>query len=322
MPKAITSNSQPNMTIGFAHLGRYRNMPGSAINQVHDGDTVSVNAAGDFGIRLLGIDTPEVSFSIPGASFLGLDKPGWAKFLTDPLNDQYGSMQKLPAPLVHWLRARSGPDAARVHFEHAQKAKQALIQEIQKDQKVMGQDDATFRFFMVFGFEVMDGYGRLLCLINRNQPNRTKPTPRPATYNLRLLEQGRAWPYFIWPNINPWDKPDSIMDAVLTPGTAKSAMNDNEEISRARRAVETARSGHRGIYDAMQPALLESFELRNLARRTGPTRYLIDLTKNDNVLLHPLNYHTVPNSEDRLWIPGIYVPLFVDHGWQKQRSPV
>ena len=322
MAKAITSNSETNMTMGFAHLGEYQNKPGSPESQVHDGDTLNVKAAGNFGIRFLGIDTPEVSFSLPGASFLGLNKPKWQEFLADPLNDKFGVMKKIPEGLFHWLKTRTGPDAAAIHYEHAQFAKETLIEEIKRDQKVMQQDDASFRFFMVFGFEVMDGYGRLLCLINRNQPNRTKPTPRPPTYNLRLMERGRAWPYFIWPNINPWDKPDSIMDAVLKPNQAKSQMEDNEEISKARLAIEKARTNHLGVFDAMRPALLESFELRNLARRSGPSRYLIDLTKNDNVLLHPLNYYTVPNSEDRLWIPSTYVPLFVDHGWQKQASPV
>ena len=33
---------------------------------VHDGDTFAVRALGNFGLRFLGIDTPEISFRLPG----------------------------------------------------------------------------------------------------------------------------------------------------------------------------------------------------------------------------------------------------------------
>jgi hypothetical protein len=53
-----------------------------------------------------------------------------------------------------------------------------------------------------------------------------------------------------------------------------------------------------------------------LSRRALPSRYVIDLNSDSNRLIHPRNYHSVPNSEDRLWIPSIYVPLFEKYGWQ------
>jgi hypothetical protein len=45
---------------------------------------------------------------------------------------------------------------------------------------------------------------------------------------------------------------------------------------------------------------------------------VIDLSKNDDVLIKPQEYYTIPNVEDRLFIPEEYVPLFVEAGWKKQ----
>ena len=322
MPKAIRTNND-NFTSGFASIGSYRGRRGTVDEIVHDGDTLNVQLNGDVGIRLLGIDTPEVSFMFPEGGFVSIENQKWKDFLADPLSDRWGPMTtKIPEGLHYWIKARIGPDVAQAHYDHARASEAVLEKEVEKDREQMGQSLDDFGFYLAFGYEVMDRYGRLLCLANRNQPERNIPTRRPPTYNLRLLEQGAAFPYFIWPNINPWDKQESMSDAVVLPGTAKSVMSKNEEIRRARESVTRARAAHRGIYDASNPLLLESFELRFLARRGGPSRYLIDLTRDDDVLIHPLNYYTVPHSEDRLWIPGVYVPLFVEHGWNKQPSPV
>ena len=192
---------------------------------------------------------------------------------------------------------------------------------VEADRQVMGKSVEEFDFYMVFGHEVMDGYGRFLCLINRNQPKRDVPAPRPATYNQRLLERGMAFPYFIWPNINPYDLGDSVMDSVIKPGTAATAVAENRELTTARANVQNARQRHLGLFDAANPAMLEPFELRAIARRSLPGRYVIDISKNDDVLIHPLNYHAVAHPEDRLFIPRQYVPLFESVGWKKQAAP-
>ena len=180
----------------------------------------------------------------------------------------------------------------------------------------------TFRYYMNFGFEIMDGYGRLLCLLNRNQPDATQPTRRPPTYNVRLLERGLAFPYFIWPNVNPWERPETIEEAVIHPGKARQMAENDRELKTARAAVREARAKHMGVFEMMDPLLLEPFELRNLCRRTVASRYLIDLNSDAGELIHPLNYPTVPQPEDRLWIPSVYVPLFEKAGWKVPSAPV
>lgn len=325
MPNAIFSNSVTNQTTGFARPGVFNGMPGTPAQQVHDGDTLKVELDGNVSIRLLGIDTPEVSFMFPAADtgFLSIEDPRWDAFLSDPLSDQWGPMQtQLPAALQSWLRARTGAGAVQAHRLHAAAATRELTAQVERDVAAMQSVPGyAFRYYMGFGFEVMDGYGRLLCILNRNQPDRSVPAPRPPSYNIRLLERGRAFPYFIWPNINPWNRPASVEEAVIPPGQAKVLAESDQELSHARQVFREARRKHLGVFDPMQPLLLEPFELRNLCRRTAPSRWLIDLSSDSDLVLHPLSYCSVPHPEDRLWIPAVWVPVFVAAGWKAQPDP-
>jgi hypothetical protein len=325
MPKAIRSDSENNRTTGVAIPGIYSGRPGTVAEHVHDGDTLNVMPKGNIGVRLLGIDTPEVSFTFPGPKFrfVDLDKPEWNDFLTTPFDSKWGEYRgKVPDPLRTWIQAKVVGQPGSIHSDHADKATEALQAMITKDMEIMGQTAAEFGYFMGFGFEVMDGYGRFLCTINRDQPSRTEPTPRPPTYNMRMLERGLAFPYFIWPNMNPWERPDSIAKAVIPPGKAKELASTDRELQMARNAVQKARANHLGVFDAMNPLLLEPFELRFLSRRSLPDRYLIDLTSDSDKMIHPHNYFHIPNPEDRLWISSIYVPFFEKHGWKVPVDPV
>ena len=69
MPKAIRTDSENNRTTGIALPGLSGDKPASVAQQVHDGDTLNVRPDGDIAVRLLGIDTPEVSFAFPGPKF-------------------------------------------------------------------------------------------------------------------------------------------------------------------------------------------------------------------------------------------------------------
>jgi len=133
-----------------------------------------------------------------------------------------------------------------------------------------------------------------------------------------LLKSAKVSPYFIWPNINPFRKQKTKTEAVIPPGAARDTVNQEETLRLAREWVRNARQQKVGIFDQQNPLRLEPFELRFLARRTPPDRWVIDLSKNDNVLIKPQEYCTIPNVEDRLFIPEEYVPLFVERGWQRQ----
>ncbi|MEQ9408769.1 MAG: hypothetical protein RIK87_13625 [Fuerstiella sp.] len=319
MPNAIRTDSENNSTTGFALPGLYSGRPGSVNQQVHDGDTINVRPDGNIAVRLLGIDTPEISFAFPGPrlNFVSLSDARWNELLKTPFDPKWSPFsQPVPDALRSVIESKVAGEPGTLHQHHAENATQEFRRLVTRDMQIMGQDLNTFQYYLRFGFEVMDGYGRFLCSINRNQPQRDVPTPRPPSYNMRLLERGLAFPYFIWPNINPWDRPDSVMKAVIPAGSARALAESDSELRMARNNVQRAREQHRGVYDATSPLLLEPFELRFLARRELPSRYVIDLTSESDRLIQPQHYFTVPHPEDRLWIPAAYVPLFKESGWK------
>ena len=118
------------------------------------------------------------------------------------------------------------------------------------------------------------GFGRLLCYANREQA----AEPRPRSYNERLLELGAVSPYFIWPNVNPFRRQPSLEEAVPSPGDLSAILAD-ASLRAARDDVHAARLARIGIFDGHEPLRLEPFELRFLARRETPSRWVVNLAE-------------------------------------------
>jgi hypothetical protein len=281
---------------------------------VADGDTVGVQLNGTGSVRFLGIDSPEKSFEQPLGGAQNLDGPKWEQFLTNPFANGYPAQSLEPALAAH-LQSRFASGAAANHHRHAVAAGEALKQLIQSDETALGQTADQFQYFLAFSYEVFDRFGRFLAFLNRNQPNPTSPSPRPPSYNERQLKTGRALPYFIWPNVNPFREADTVANAVPLPGTANTVA-ERGDLKRARDLVKNARATGIGVFDPVDPLKFEAFEVRYLGRAEVPTRAVIDLSKNDTVLLRPQSYFNIPHAEDRLFIPGEFVPLFAAKGWQ------
>ena len=127
---------------------------------------------------------------------------------------------------------------------------------------------------------------------------------------------GKVSPYFIWPNIDPFKGKTLLKYAVIPPKKANDLAESDPALSLARQLVRDASQNKIGIFDAEDPLKLQPFEVRSLARKSPPNRCIIDLGKNDDVLLNPQIYYTIGNIEDRLFIPEEYVPLFVEAGWK------
>ena len=281
---------------------------------VPDGDTVGAQLDGTGASRFLGIDTPEKSFEHPLGAGQGLDGPQWEQYLTNPFANGYPA-HLLEPPLAAHLQGRFGPGAGANHHRHAVAAGDHLRQMIQSDQVALGQSPEQFRYFLAFSYEVFDRFGRFLAFVNRNQPDATVPAPRPRSYNERQLEAGRALPYFIWPNVNPFREFDTIVDAVPLPGTART-IAERGDLKHAREAVKNARANGLGVFDPADPLRFEAFEVRFLGRGEVPIRAVIDLSRDDTLLLRPQSYFKIPNPEDRLFVPGEFVPLFAAKGWR------
>lgn len=310
------------LTIARLGLGMRGSAVGSVAQAVHDGDTIDVRAPEDFGIRLLGVDAPEVSAQLPDSNpddYPSLSSPRWEAFLSgDPLRDA-----RISRGLRRHLEALLGPGVAANHHFHAQEARKGLVQMVEADRVALGQSKEEFRFFLAFAYEVMDGYGRFLAFIHPNDPARKLPEARRGSYNDRMLEAGLVLPYFIWPNIDPFLKArlatSSLQGAVLSPHQLYDEANDPAtKLGHARAAVKRARAQHLGLFAGANPLRLPPSELRllvNLARGRSPNRWVIDLSDPKARLIHPEDYPSIPLPEDRLFVAEEFVPLFRQRGW-------
>jgi endonuclease YncB( thermonuclease family) len=314
MGKAI-EQLKSGLIVGHAALGFRGGVTGSVRQQVHDGDTINVRALGNFGVRFLGVDAPEISFKLPGeAGFTGLSNIKWERYLSDPFT-HWPPESRLDKDLVNYLKAEIKPGVAMNQYRHATQAEDELEKEVSNDLQDLGQSEEEFQFFLAFAYEVMDRYGRLLCFINRYQSE----GERPLSYNERMLQAGVISPYFIWPNVNPFREKESLVDAVTEPNKAKDEAQKDPLLRKAREAVRRARQEGKGIFDPEDPLQLEPFEIRFLAGQRPPVRWVIDLNRNDDILINPQQYYTIKHQEDRLYIPEEYVPLFVEKGWRRQQ---
>ena len=95
-------------------------------------------------------------------------------------------------------------------------------------------------------------------------------------------------------------RPDQLL-TWLTTGNGK-------RLEQSRQAVGVARQAHKGIFanDAQGPLALLPFDLRYLARRGAPDRYVLDLSQagitKAGIILEPKAYHRIQNIEDRLFV--------------------
>jgi hypothetical protein len=282
---------------------------------IPDGDTAGIHLQGSVPIRFLGVDSPEKAIDLAVAQGGNdLDSPQWESYLTNPFDPQFGPFE-LDQDLVIHLTTRIGSGAGVNHRFHANNAQAALIDMVQADMAELGQDATTFRYFIAFSFEVFDSNGRFLAFINRNQPDPNLPSLRPLPYNERILQTGAALPYFIWPNIDPF-RDVSLLDAVISPGMANKVAEATPALRRARKFVQQARLNGDGVFNPANPLRFEAFEIRYLGRREAPNRAVIDLSRDEDVILRPQSYFRIPNPEDRLFIPAPFIPLFVSRGWR------
>jgi endonuclease YncB( thermonuclease family) len=307
-----------NLKYFVSQLGFWGNKIGSVKQVTHDGDTIKVYDFGNISVRFLGIDTPEISFEIKDrCGFTSTDHSKWSDYLTDLPSNWPEMGQVMGSELTNylWAKIQNSPNAAQNHHDHAAAAEDELERLVELDMNEHQLTEATFEFFIPLSYEIFDSYGRLLGFVHRHDK-----AEQPKSYNLQLLARGRALPYFIWPNINPFRKEPSVINAVYdNPATFRLKVNSDSSLQEARRLVQQARRAKIGVFDdqKLQPLVLEPFELRLLGRKSAPSRWFIDLAASDHYL-HPPEHYFVHPPEDRLFIPEHFVALFESKGWQKQ----
>jgi endonuclease YncB( thermonuclease family) len=301
--------------------GNWGSGQGTVAQVVHDGDTVGLRTPLNFSSRFLGVDTPEISFTIRTKdTFVGLGNPKWKDFFT---SGAWKNMPLAPA-LKAQLSSRigNGSKVAENHDKLAKLAEKALEQMIKDDLAASGRSEKDFLFFLAFSYEFLDQYARMLCYLHADRANYTPPAaPDKLSYNERMLSKGWAVPYFIFPNLQPFMSGQPFDAAKLTPVGFWKTVNQANKLKAARKAVADARTAGRGVFDPNDRLILLPYELRFIARLNskGPDRSVIDLgNSGGNTILKPETYFTIANLEDRLFIPREFVPLFLQNGWQMQ----
>ncbi|RST86714.1 hypothetical protein EJC49_09075, partial [Aquibium carbonis] len=203
-------------------------LKGEPSDVVYDGDGLSGVFAGSQGMRFLGCDTAEVAYRVPTGptgfkSSQKIGGPLWQAYLDDPLAaGQWPAFTQPLHPLVEArFAAATGAGSAANHARHADDARAALIAMILDDRERIGIAPADFRVHVAVTHEVFDGYGRLLAFVNTSVKERELRPP--LTYNERMIANGMAAPFFIWPNTDPFIGRPAVTDAALPPARLRKA---------------------------------------------------------------------------------------------------
>ncbi|HQO19985.1 MAG TPA: thermonuclease family protein [Acidobacteriota bacterium] len=151
----------------------------SSLLSISDGDTPEVK----MGVRMLGIDTPELHF--PGTGSPDRQDPALARL------PGTAAFQKLPKALREYLEPRL-EEAGTRQKKWALLAKEALVRIVEEGLRVEGKKQRR-KLFLACGKEVIDCYGRILAYAG---PYLTKEERaklgQPDTFNLRMLKEGFA----------------------------------------------------------------------------------------------------------------------------------
>jgi len=310
-------------------------------NTVLDGDTVKTFLDGYINTRFLGVDTPEKGFDLPylksifdlgqvtpeeerkKRAYRDTDHPAWVKYLENPFDDSYEDASKfkdyLGAELITYLKHKTGPTTASNHHTNSLKSAQILLDFVNKDNQETIAAGKKYKFFYRFSHEVLDIYGRLLAYVHQDKEQENRGSNE--SYNELMLKAGYAIPYYIFPNIDPFIKYDSILEAVPDVREDRFAffrlIQKSSKLRKAREAITEIRNQKEpSLYTGENSLKLLPFELRFLQRRARLNKYVMDLSNPEPIIYPPQDYYFITREEDRFFIPEEYIPIFEKRGYK------
>jgi len=204
-------------------------------------------------VRLLGIDAYEVK----GLSLYYLKKSGF--------------LNRIDQELKKYLEKKLSNKTIQVHKELGLKGREYLESILEKE------------LVMSFEKEVFDKYGRALVNLSGKDQE---------TYNLKLVREGHAIPYFIYPN-------------AVSPNEYGRFQYHN--IKEYREALWNAQKKRKNIWKYANTLI--PMELRFLTRRDSPGKYCADI---QNDLLYSPQYYFKVAIENRLFFYPKDVLIAVD----------
>jgi len=231
-----------------------RGHAGNAKAHCFDGDSPYISGSCEnVLVRLLGIDAYEVR----GLSLYYLKKSGF--------------LERIDPELKKYLEKKLSNRSIHIHKELGYAAREYL-ESIMKEDLVMS-----------FDKEVFDRYGRALVYLSGKDQE---------SYNLKLVREGHAIPYFIYPN-------------AVSPNEYGRFQYHN--IKRFREALWNAQEKRKNIWKHKNTLI--PMELRFLTSRSLPGKYCADL---ENDLLYSPQYYFKVAIENRLFFYPKDVLIAVD----------
>ena len=224
-----------------------RGHAGNAKAHCFDGDSAYISGSWEnVLVRLLGIDAYEVR----GLSLYYLKKSGF--------------LNRINPELKRYLEKKLSNRTIQIHKELGYAARDYLESILEEN------------LIMSFDKEMFDRYGRALVYMSGKDQE---------SYNLKLVREGHAIPYFIYPN-------------AVSPNEYGRFQYHN--IKRFREALWIAQEKKNNIWKHANTLI--PMELRFLTRRIPPGKYCADLV---NDLLYSPQYYFKVAIEDRLFFyPG------------------
>jgi endonuclease YncB( thermonuclease family) len=227
-----------------------------------DGDSVYITGSvHNELVRLVGIDALETR----GLDLDKLEESGFLHVLDDSLSE--------------YLKPKLTEESIEIHKRLGFKAKEYLESILAENVRVS------------FGEEVFDRYGRALVYLGDGQ----------EVYNVSMVKEGLAIPYFIFPNAVP-----------LT----EEGEYTFDHIEKMQEVTKYAQEKNLGIWGVIDDILLP-MELRYLTRRGLPEKFCADLQT--GVLYPPEKYYIVA-LVDRLFFYPKDVVLAVCMGFKPVRE--
>ena len=231
-----------------------RGHTGNAKARCFDGDSPYIcGSCENVLVRLLGIDAYEVR----GLSLYYLKKSGF--------------LDRIDPELKKYLEKKLSNRSIQIHKELGYKARDYLENILEEN------------LVMSFEKEVFDKYGRALVNLSGKDQE---------TYNLQLVREGHAIPYFIYPN-------------AVSPNEYGRFQYHN--IKKFREVMWEAQKNRKNIWKHAN--ILIPMELRFLTSRIPPGKYCADV---ENDLLYSPQYYFKVALEDRLFFYPKDVLVAVD----------
>ena len=234
--------------------------PGNPQKHCSDGDSIYLNGKFENVLfRLAGID----AFEVRGMNIDSLMK---SRFL-----------YRLEKSLRSYLRPRITDESVEIHKNLGIAARYYLESILEEELTAS------------FGREILDRYGRPLTYLSTRDSQ--------ESFNLRLIREGWAIPYFIYPNAG---------------SPTEDGEWNYETITTVQDAALEARENNFGIWNHIHMTLIP-MELRFLTRREPPSKYCADI-QND-LLYPPQQYFKIP-IENRLFFYPRDVFIAIEKGFK------